>query len=52
MVEIDLGDFFLNFPLPLLYRPYSGVTVKGLGVDLKKQLALKHEKEEGYWERC
>jgi hypothetical protein len=26
-VTIDLGDFFLNFPLPELYRQYSGIDI-------------------------
>ena len=25
MVDLDLGEFFLNFPYPELFREYSGI---------------------------
>jgi hypothetical protein len=50
-VDIDLGDFFLNFPLPALFRKYSGID---LG-PFKSALGcadLSNQQFETRWERC
>jgi hypothetical protein len=50
-VDIDLGDFFLNFPLPALFRKFSGID---LG-PFKSALGcadLGDQQFETCWERC
>jgi hypothetical protein len=50
-VDIDLGDFFLSFPLPELYRRYSGIDL----TPFKESLGwanLSDKEFETIWERC
>ena len=50
-VDIDLGDCFLNFPLPKIFRRYSGIDLK----PFKAALGHGATSVEGYkarWERC
>ena len=35
-VDVDLGDMFLNFPLPELLRQYSGIDLTPFAVELRK----------------
>jgi hypothetical protein len=50
-VDIDLGDFFLNFPLPELYRRYSGIDL----TPFKEAFGcadLSDKEFETRWEHC
>jgi hypothetical protein len=45
MVDIDLGEMFLNFPLPFVLQRYSGIDVttfkKEINEDLKSEELLR-----------
>jgi hypothetical protein len=50
-VDIDLGEFFLNFPLPLLFRRFSGIDL----TPFKALLGYSHLSNADFqlrWERC
>jgi hypothetical protein len=50
-VDLDLGEFFLNFPLPLLFRRFSGIDL----TPFKAQLGYGHISDADFqlrWERC
>jgi hypothetical protein len=50
-VDIDLGEFFLNFPLPLLFRRFSGIDL----TPFKNLLGYQHLSNADFqlrWERC
>jgi hypothetical protein len=51
-VNLDLGDIFLNFPLPLLFRAFSGID---LLTPFKEALGFGHISNKDFqlcWEQC
>jgi hypothetical protein len=50
-VDLDLGKMFLNFPLPMLFRRFSGIDLS----PFKDRLGFKHVSNQAiqlWWERC
>jgi hypothetical protein len=50
-VDLDLGEMFLNFPLPLLFRAFSGIDL----TPFKEALGFGHISNKDFqlrWERC
>jgi hypothetical protein len=50
-VDLDLGEFFLNFPLPMLFRRFSGIDLTAF----KDKLGYSHVSDKDFqlrWERC
>jgi hypothetical protein len=56
MVDIDLGEMFLNFPLPHLLRRYSGVDFSPYAKELSEArrpgIPLRAENKVVHWTRC
>jgi hypothetical protein len=56
MVDIDLGEMFLNFPLPKLLKRYSGVDLTPYAEELHKSREPKKPLSSGrqwvHWTRC
>jgi hypothetical protein len=51
MVDLDLGEFFLNFPLHESMRPYAGVDLTHLHAHLEKASTADRGKFGKLWER-
>ena len=53
-VDIDLGEMFLNFPLPKVFRPYSGVDFSHFQSQLKYLGYLPPQSKDTklQWDRC
>jgi hypothetical protein len=50
-VDVDMGDFFLNFPLPKEFRRFSGINIS----EFQSRLGFGHlsmEQLQVRWERC
>jgi hypothetical protein len=50
-VDLDLGGMFLNFPLPMLFRRFSGIDL----TPFKDSLGYSHISKKDFqlrWERC
>jgi hypothetical protein len=52
MVDMDLGEMFLNFPLPAVLERYSGVDFGAFRNDLKSHFGDYKGKAWPHWTRC
>jgi hypothetical protein len=52
MVDMDLGEMFLNFPLPAVLERYSGVDFGAFRKDLKEHFGNQKGKAWPHWARC
>ena len=54
-VDVDLGEMFLNFPLPELLRQYSGIDLTPFAAELRESLGMGTTDAPSFWvrwERC
>ena len=56
-MDIDLGEMFLNFPLPKVLRSVSGIDLSPMFLDLMNSIGLECEEKKlrrfwVYWTRC
>ena len=56
MVDIDLGEMFLNFPLPSVLKRFSGIDVSTFNTEIRAETDLLNnaptEKTWAHWNRC